>query len=299
MFKGMMRKVFVFSAVFILSLSLAGQSALAGQNKNNSPTNRELIITEVSIDFDSGTIVIRGDNFDNGGTPTVLLGNDTESLTLMSDYTADEITAELPAIPDGDYRLTVYTGNGTINYDSYDLTIGAVGPQGPKGDKPAHDWSGTRLGFENPDGTWGNYVDLKGEKGDTGPQGAQGPQGIQGLQGPAGSQGPQGPPGSNSNSNINIIQDSEWAEMTGWFASDTVTLCDEPGQVAVGVAYLGPSYVCERFCNYKITKVQYGLCSDYSCVKAMVTVRNDQWLIVYGKTDVRHLCLETTGNLQF
>src|SRR5690606_22547112 len=29
------------------------------------------------------------------------------------------------------------------------------GPQGPKGDKPAHSWSGTQLRFENPNGTWG------------------------------------------------------------------------------------------------------------------------------------------------
>src|SRR5690606_3837129 len=38
---------------------------------------------------------------------------------------------------------------------------------GPKGDKPAHTWNGTQLRFENPNGTWGTYVDLKGNDGYT------------------------------------------------------------------------------------------------------------------------------------
>jgi hypothetical protein len=66
---------------------------------------------------------------------------------------------------------------------------GPAGPQGPKGDKPAHQWSDTSLRFENPDGSWGSYVDLRG------PTGPQGPQGVQGAQGPTGPQGPQGPQG--------------------------------------------------------------------------------------------------------
>jgi hypothetical protein len=35
-----------------------------------------------------------------------------------------------------------------------------------KGDKPAHRWIGTALQIENPDGTWGEPVDLKGQPGD-------------------------------------------------------------------------------------------------------------------------------------
>lgn len=43
--------------------------------------------------------------------------------------------------------------------------------QGDKGDKgdagavgrpPRHEWRGTKLRFENPDGTWGEWVDLQG-----------------------------------------------------------------------------------------------------------------------------------------
>lgn len=47
--------------------------------------------------------------------------------------------------------------------------VGPEGIQGLKGDKPAHSWDGTKLQFENPDGTAGTKVDLKGAKGDIGP----------------------------------------------------------------------------------------------------------------------------------
>lgn len=45
---------------------------------------------------------------------------------------------------------------------------GIKGEKGDKGDKPSHQWDGTILRFENPDGTLGEPVDLKGEKGDRG-----------------------------------------------------------------------------------------------------------------------------------
>jgi hypothetical protein len=39
--------------------------------------------------------------------------------------------------------------------------------KGEKGDIPKHRWNGTMLQFENLDGSWGDFVDLKGEKGDS------------------------------------------------------------------------------------------------------------------------------------
>ena len=79
-----------------------------------------------------------------------------------------------------------------------ELTPGPEGPPGPKGDKPGHVWEGTSLSFEQPDGSFGPFVDLKGaqgpkgDKGDTGPQGPQGPSGdaVDGLN------GEECPPGS-------------------------------------------------------------------------------------------------------
>lgn len=52
---------------------------------------------------------------------------------------------------------------------------GADGPKGndgPRGLAPAHGWSGYSLRFQNPDGSWGAYTNLRG------PQGPQGPIGF-------------------------------------------------------------------------------------------------------------------------
>src|SRR5690606_27512023 len=57
----------------------------------------------------------------------------------------------------GDYATETWV---TQQINNISLT---PGPQGPKGDKPAHSWSGTQLRFENPNGTWGTYVNLKGD----------------------------------------------------------------------------------------------------------------------------------------
>lgn len=36
------------------------------------------------------------------------------------------------------------------------------GPRGPRGRTPAHEWEGTNLRFMQPDGTWGEWVNLQG-----------------------------------------------------------------------------------------------------------------------------------------
>jgi hypothetical protein len=45
---------------------------------------------------------------------------------------------------------------------------GEQGEQGETGPAPKHQWDGTRLRFERPDGTWGAWVDLKGAMGAAG-----------------------------------------------------------------------------------------------------------------------------------
>jgi len=45
---------------------------------------------------------------------------------------------------------------------------------------PKHEWNGTMLRFENPDGSWGQFVDLKGDRGEKGPKGDKGDQGDPG-----------------------------------------------------------------------------------------------------------------------
>lgn len=85
-----------------------------------------------------------------------------------------EAVAELPKPQDGK--------NGKDGKNGADGKDGARGPIGPM---PDHQWDGTSLRFEEPDGNWGKYVDLKGDRG------AQG----------SGASGPPGPPGPGGGGN--------------------------------------------------------------------------------------------------
>jgi hypothetical protein len=74
---------------------------------------------------------------------------------------------------DGERGLTGLTGQ-----------TGQTGQTGATGAAPEHSWSGTQLRFKNPNGEWGDYVDLKGSKGDQGEPGQDSE--VPGPQGPAG-----------------------------------------------------------------------------------------------------------------
>ena len=156
----------VVVALILLATSLGVQSA-------PNPPGGHLNITEVSVVFGPpDLIVIKGEDFDFGSPLDVTLGEFGSLFILAASGT--EITAELPAgIPDGDYLLTVFTGNGQSQSDEYDLTVGAVGPKGDEGDKGD-----------------------QGDQGPTGPEGPLGPEGPQGPEGPTGPDGPQGPMGA-------------------------------------------------------------------------------------------------------
>lgn len=47
---------------------------------------------------------------------------------------------------------------------------GATGPQGPQGTAPEHKWAGTKLAFQNPDGSWADPVNLIGAPGGSRPR---------------------------------------------------------------------------------------------------------------------------------
>ena len=136
-------------------------------------------ISEVWIDTDNNQLVISGSGFDN---PDVSLGAYAGFLPPVSS-SADEVVVELPDPVDaGDYKLTVRQGKGGKDQDYYDLTIGAVGPRGEKGDTGEQGSKGD-TGEQGP----------KGDAGEQGPQGVEGPKGDQGLQGPQGLPGPSSP----------------------------------------------------------------------------------------------------------
>lgn len=83
------------------------------------------------------------------------------------DFTIEEYNEEV--------RLTIIEETDTLEFsieetvEELNLVIEEYhGADGAKGEKPNHQWSGTSLRFENPDDTWGDYVDLKGDKGEDG-----------------------------------------------------------------------------------------------------------------------------------
>lgn len=61
---------------------------------------------------------------------------------------------------------------------------GLMGIRGKSGPSPAHQWSGTKIRFGEPDGGWGPWVDLKGSPGDTAVDGEKGEPGVKGDPGP-------------------------------------------------------------------------------------------------------------------
>lgn len=109
---------------------------------------------------------------------------------------------------------------------------GPAGIQGATGSTPAHRWNGTKLQFDNPDGTAGEFVDLQGPQGVQGEQGPIGPQGETGPEGPTGPTGPQGPKGDkgdttviNAFSNVSVGGTTLSADSP----ADTLTLAEGTG----------------------------------------------------------------------
>ena len=67
-------------------------------------------------------------------------------------YTETEVDAKL-----------LLKSDTTHNHDGAYWSKTTPLPTGEKGDKPAHQWTGTSLAFENPNGSMGMSVNLKGE----------------------------------------------------------------------------------------------------------------------------------------
>lgn len=168
---------------------------VAAMNNTNAVT-----ITEAFADVSMGEVEIYGNNF--GSSPTVSLGEfGLLNVTLPTDT---KVIATLPpGILPGDYLLTVSAGNGVSQTDKYNLTIGAVGPQGAQGATGAQGPTGPAgakgaTGAQGPTGPQGvtGVQGQTGMKGATGARGATGPKGTTGAQGATGPQGPQGNPGT-------------------------------------------------------------------------------------------------------
>ena len=159
-----------------------------------APPNAELHVDQVIVvEEDSPaatTLIIVGGHLNFGEGPLRVSLGDVGKLSVES---ASDVSIEavFPAtLPAGDYRLTVSNGNGQSKQDTYDLTIGAVGPQGEQGPPGVQGPQGER-GVPGPQGAQGQ----PGPQGEQGPTGLSGPPGIQGEHGEKGDPGPAGPVG--------------------------------------------------------------------------------------------------------
>tara|TARA_Y100000294_G_scaffold177285_1_gene202156 strand:- start:1107 stop:2402 length:1296 start_codon:yes stop_codon:yes gene_type:complete len=136
MINNFLRKAVLFIGIFLFAMMLTVPQAPAA---NNPPP--QLLITNVFVDFENNDLIINGQNFEGKNAPVVSLGGYELDVTAYDDTT---INADLPPdVEDGDYLLTVSTGNGNKDNNSYTLTIGAVGPEGPAGEDGADGEGGT------------------------------------------------------------------------------------------------------------------------------------------------------------
>lgn len=147
-------------AMFLAAGSLvAGAAAFADRAIEEEGS---LIISAVSVDYESSTISIVGSGMNSGSEPLqVILGDTPISGQCMLD---DPWANPQVLFCDGlvlpvatDLLLTVSNGQDSARIDEYDLTFGAIGPRGNPGQKGE-----------------------KGDRGDPGPRGAQGDAGARG-----------------------------------------------------------------------------------------------------------------------
>lgn len=125
-----------------------------------------------------------------------LRGPQGNSVRVIGSVATSDDLPEGNSVEKGDMIIVSNNGDGYVWDGEMWLNLGKLqgpkgdqGPRGLKGSKPDHQWSNTQLRFERPDGTWGDFVNLKGE------HGIPGEQGIQGLKGEKGEQGEQGDSG--------------------------------------------------------------------------------------------------------
>src|SRR5438552_6809085 len=172
-----------FCMFVLLPLTVFCQEAQDVEEANVQPASAPvaLVINTATVDQTNNFITITGQNF--GSTPPVVKLAGIQLVIQSFNPSTQTIVAVLPMVLEpGTYLITVAATNGSTNsaqVSEFDVTIGATGPQGPKGDTGA-------TGPQGPTGPIG----LQGPKGDTGAEGPAGPAG------PTGATGPQGPAGT-------------------------------------------------------------------------------------------------------
>ena len=150
------KQIVMFLAAGLLVVSAAAFAERAIREEGN------LAISEVSVDYESSIMLIIGSDMNSGPDPlqVILGGTDISSHCVLDNSLANSqsIFCDSLALPVAtDLLLIVSNGKDATRTDEYDLTFGAIGPQGIQGEK--------------------------GDRGDPGPRGEQGEAGPLGLPG--------------------------------------------------------------------------------------------------------------------
>src|SRR3989442_2644333 len=158
----MIRRINSLRAFFLLSTSLLLiYSPASARAVEATPSLSLPVITSVLVDLPGAKITINGSDF---GARTPIVKIPGYSLNVLSFSNTQIVTAlPSPSPPAGGYLLTVTNVSSNL-LAIFELTLGAVGPQGPQGIQ--------------------------------GPAGPQGPPGSPGPAGGAGPKGGSGPPGT-------------------------------------------------------------------------------------------------------
>lgn len=156
----------------------------AGPPQPASASDGDPVILNAVADLAHSQLVINGRGFNGHGALHVMLNG--AALPIVSS-TSRRIVATLPAVVEpGSYLLNVGRGHEhrgqDDDFDAFEITIGAVGPQGPPGPQGVSGPQGP-MGVPGPQG-------VKGDTGATGATGATGPKGDTGPQGAPGTPGP-------------------------------------------------------------------------------------------------------------
>ena len=130
-----LRKTALLGGILLIGILIMGQSAMAAKWAD-TPSGQDCVITEAFVDFetDPKTVTIHGLNFECENLIITLGDYGSLNVISCSPDPDNEIIIKLPSeIQDGDYLLNIQTGSSVHQYDTYNLTIGAVGPEGPQG----------------------------------------------------------------------------------------------------------------------------------------------------------------------
>jgi hypothetical protein len=147
----------------VLAVILSTGLAPVVEAQKPSTPSQQLVIGSASFDAATERLAVYGHNF--GATPGVVSLNGFPLPALSWTSTFIEVGLS-SATPSGTYLLTVSSGMGSVLFDTFNVTLGSVGPRGEPGAPGAPGEAGAQ-----------------GEKGDPGPPGPPGPAGTSNLAG--------------------------------------------------------------------------------------------------------------------